>query len=174
MAEIEIVDRNKIVVGIALVDDTDYDLVSGFGWSLDKVTGYVTSTILHPLGGFRNDGRKRRLNVRMHTIILGLQYGDGLRGDHIDHNKLDNRRENLRLVTHAENMQNQSSTRNSSSGYRGVSWDSNTGKWRARCVFGGMAYRLGSYWTEEEAHEVISTWRREHVPFAVEVVSSDR
>ena len=73
--------------------------------------------------------------------------------DHINHDKLDNRRENLRLCTHAENMQNVPNYSRGKSKYKGVSFDDRkrVKKWRALIVFEKKQIYLGMHLTEEDA-----------------------
>jgi hypothetical protein len=66
--------------------------------------------------------------------------------DHINHNSLDNRRDNLRAVTHQINMANLK--REKASSYRGVSWNSHDRRWRASIEIGGHKYHLGSHKTD--------------------------
>ena len=80
-----------------LVDDIDAKFVTGFYLSLVG-TGYVRCTER----GWKNRGRSEYL----HRKIMGLQKGDKRQVDHKNHNKLDNRRSNLRVVDQATNQQN--------------------------------------------------------------------
>jgi hypothetical protein len=113
-------------------------------------------------------------NVYLHRAVLGLVPGDGLEGDHIDRNKLDCRRSNLRIVTHAQNQQNLSPRSNGSSRYRGVSWDRRSGRWYAYGHANGKMVNLGLFADELEAAEVASAHRREHQPFSNEPASAGR
>jgi hypothetical protein len=99
--------------------------------------------------------------VYLHRQILGLRQDDPRKGDHINGDTLDNRRANLRIVTVAENAQNQGS-RGGSSRHRGVCWDKARGKWMAQA--GGRT--LGRFDSEDEAAAVASAWRAEHMPFS--------
>lgn len=71
--------------------------------------------------------------------------------DHINRDKADNRIENLRAATNAENHQNKASCVNSSSRFVGVSWESRTGKWQAQITTNGNRKYLGSFSTEDLA-----------------------
>ncbi len=73
----------------------------------------------------------------------------GLRVDHIDGNKLNCRRANLRTCTHAENIRNRKKHKNGSSRFKGVHNDGV--RWRARIKLNGKAKSLGTYRTEIEA-----------------------
>ena len=72
------------------------------------------------------------VQLLMHRFLLNPN--SNLEVDHINHNGLDNRRNNLRLVTHAENQQNKKGPQisNITGGVRGVSWDKNRGMWKAQ------------------------------------------
>lgn len=69
--------------------------------------------------------------------------------DHINRDKLDNRPENLRLATTAQNRANTGKQRNNSTGYKGVFLDK--GKFRAKIKTNGTQCFLGSYGTAEAA-----------------------
>lgn len=71
--------------------------------------------------------------------------------DHINGDKSDNRVENLREATNAENHQNKTSRINSSSRFVGVYWGARAGKWQAQITTNGNRKYLGSFHTEESA-----------------------
>jgi len=79
--------------------------------------------------------------------------------DHINRDRFDNRIVNLRLVTHSENMQNRKLQINNKSGFRGVSWDSKYGKWRARINSQGKCINLGYHDTAEKASKAFELAR---------------
>jgi hypothetical protein len=76
---------------------------------------------------------------------------DGLLVDHRNCDGLDNRRENLRLATHAENMLNRRKRKNTSSKYIGVSFYKRNGKWDSRIYHRGKVILLGRFDNEIEA-----------------------
>lgn len=92
---------------------------------------YVVSVI--------RDGNKYR-QVRLHRFITNCP--EGYVPDHINHNTLDNRKSNLRIVPQAVNLQNKNGAyKSSKSGVRGVYWHKVTGKWYARvCLNGKEVY----------------------------------
>lgn len=98
--------------------------------------------------------------LHMHRVVLGLQKGDALEGDHINGDKLDNRRSNLRALTRAQNAQN----RPAQHGVRGVSRAGR--KWRVQIGLDGRNHHVGMFSTEEEAAVAAADWYAEHVPFA--------
>jgi hypothetical protein len=83
----------------------------------------------------------------MHRVILNAP--KGLMVDHINHDTLDNRKENLRIVTNQQNTFNQK-LKNHSSKYKGVTWNSNSEKWCARIRHNKPIY-LGLFKDEKEA-----------------------
>ena len=81
----------------ALIDNADYKLVSRYNWHIIKnaTCQYAHCSLWNP-----------RRSLLMHRLILNLFKGDGKIVDHINRNSLDNRRCNLRIVSHAENLRN--------------------------------------------------------------------
>lgn len=89
----------------------------------------------------------------MHREILGLQYGDPRKGDHIDSgNTLLNIESNLRIVNSSQNAQNKRMDRNASSGFKGVYLDKRTGKYLVRIMLDHKSKHLGYTKTAEEGH----------------------
>lgn len=76
---------------------------------------------------------------------------DGLEVDHINRNKLDNRKSNLRIVTRQQNMCNKGSYINSISKYKGVSWHKKDQRWYAQIRFNRQLYFIGSFENEDVA-----------------------
>lgn len=72
--------------------------------------------------------------------------------DHKNLNRSDDRWENLREATKAENGANRPLNRNSSSGFKGVSWDKGCNKWSAKIGFGGRKHHLGVFDAPEDAY----------------------
>jgi hypothetical protein len=149
--------RNRAgeVVAYATVDLADFARLNEHRWHLNYGR-YVA----------RWPPRPRRSKLLMHRVVLGLVDGDGMEGDHINRNPLDNRRSNLRVVTTAQNLQNTSSRRGSTSSLRGVSWDARAGKWRAQGQLRGRKHHIAHFASEAAAGAAALAWRRENLPFA--------
>jgi len=98
--------------GMVLIDREDLDLVKLFTWNLNPVTGYAQSKT--------REGREKAQAVYMHRIIMGAEKGDD-QIDHIDRNRLNNKKNNLRFVTWSENQLNRGLPKNNITGFRGVS-----------------------------------------------------
>lgn len=115
----------------------DVDLVSRFGWGIDT-SGYARSY----------DGTKK---VSMHRLIMGDSPSEELMVDHINNDRLDNRRENLRWVTKQQNLWNSRARKGTKSGYKGVSPTTSGKRWSSAIKVHGISYSLGNYDVEEEA-----------------------
>ena len=122
----------------AQVDSSDYAQVTKYRWYLD-IRGY----------SYKKGLNKNRLF--MHQFIMGA-YPDGKPEiDHIDGNKLNNRRGNLRFCTRAENSNNRRKYKNNTSGYKGISWNKQAKKWQCRLCFNSKAHYIGLYSDIKEA-----------------------
>ena len=123
---------------IVFVDAADYEWLSRHKWSLCG-NGYA--------GRFEH-GKL----IYMHREIM--QPPKGMVVDHIDGNRLDNCRSNLRIGTHSENMYNQAKRIGSASSFRGVFRRKKDGRCYAMIFFQGRAIWLGFYDEEVEAARV--------------------
>ena len=124
---------------VALVDDNVYEELVRYNWTADKhrKTCYARRNI--PVNG-------KKVKVYMHRQILGLKQGDGTTVDHINHDGLDNRHINLRIVSHATNLRHRNGLQpNNTSGYTGVWWSKQGKKWCAEIKMYGKKIYLGSY-----------------------------
>lgn len=109
----------------------DGDLIRVVTTSSRAVEGMVAGSLSGNGYLHINIGGRR---VKNHRIIWEMHNGkipDGMEIDHINHIKTDNRIENLRLVSHKQNLSNASLMADSSSGVSGVSWNRNRQKWHA-------------------------------------------
>lgn len=94
-------------------------------------------------------GRRNRGTYRLHREIMGVY--DSRIVDHINGNRNDNRKCNLRVVDTYQSSWNTSAQKNSTSKYKGVSWDKDRKKWLARIYHLGKTYHIGRYNTENDA-----------------------
>lgn len=127
--------KNQVVI----VDDEDYEYLNQFKWYLSYYGYAVRNTKME-------NGNKK--SIKMHREILKVQSNEFI--DHINHNRLDNRKSNLRIATKSQNAAN-SKKRKSSSKFKGVSWIQILGKWRARIRVNGKSYHLGVFNNEIDA-----------------------
>lgn len=105
-----------------------------------------------------------------HRLAWMLHYGvdpGEMQVDHIDRNCLNNRIDNLRLATNAENTCNSKIRTTNRSGVKGVIWNKRAEKWVAKIHKDGVSHWIGTYDTIEEAAVAISGARqRLHGEFA--------
>ncbi len=139
---------------VALVDDADKDLAA-FTWHASGAApGYF-----YAARSYRKEGKQHR--VQMHRLIASRvgEIGPKMVVDHINGDTLDNRRENLRIVSQQVNIRNRkAANRTSVSGIRGVRFYRPNGKWAASISIreegrpnGQRTVHLGYFATAEEA-----------------------
>ena len=127
--------RIKLTQGrYALVDDNDYEYLSGFKWGYNRKRGYAVRTPPRSM--------EIRKSVYMHREIIKVP--PDMEIDYINNIKLDNRKKNLRICSHIENQRNLPLSRNTS-GYRGVSWHKPAHKWRATIKVNKKFKHLGLF-----------------------------
>ena len=122
------------------LDEDNYEkFVKGYRFVLSN-KGYVVYS-----------GTKDGLyNKSLHRIIMDAP--DDKMVDHINGNKRDNRRENLRLCNSSENNRNVGKKSTNTSGFKGVSWYKGEGKWRAQIRVDGKKKHLGYFDDPETAY----------------------
>ena len=130
--------------GFTLIDAEDLPMLSGHTWY--QHCGYA---------------RARGSDGEIHLSHLILPCPDGYEVDHINRNKLDNRKENLRIVTRSENCANRGSFSFSSSKYKGVHWSKKSGRWEAAIKKDGKQMYLGSFDDEIAAASAYNHFARE-------------
>ena len=117
----------------AIVDSTDYEFLSSFGWTAVRnsknTTTYASTT----------NGQ------RMHRMIMGAPAG--MEVDHLNMNGLDNRRANLRICTKSQNNANRRVQSNNKTGFKGVSLNRRRGyvRFEAMIYQGGKKTHLGTH-----------------------------
>lgn len=121
---------------VALVDDEDFDSLSKYKWHYSK-SGYAIRTVSY----------KPRISAYMHKIIVPFEGSV----DHINGNRLDNRKQNLRRCSHKENCRNQKLRVDSASGFKGVCWITSKRKYRAYINDSGKQIFIGYFSSALEA-----------------------
>lgn len=129
--------KNDNFVGNILFDSSDLEIISKYKWHIEINTHrgikYAVCT-------------QNRRTVRMHRLLLP----NSIQVDHINHNGLDNRRENLRPCNNRENNCNKKHSPN-----RGIRYHKN-GRFYVRIMVNKREISLGAYSTLEEAREARS------------------
>lgn len=132
---------------IALIDDCDSKFAK-FKWYVTR-QGYVIR--YHNYHG----------RTRLHNELLGISSRITLI-DHINRNKLDNRRENLRICNKAQNTINSPANKNNTSGYKGVTFCKKNGKWKAQLKVNYKNLNLGYRLTKIEAAKLYNEKAKEY------------
>lgn len=124
------------------IDDEDYSYLCKFGWSLYKSNGYV----------------RRFPDMLMHREIMNTP--KGMDTDHINRDRLDNRRCNLRICTRAQNMHNRAKRKiPTSSKYIGVS--KSFSRWATNINKDGELVTIGRFNTEIQAAMAYDLWAKD-------------
>lgn len=123
-----------------MFDLEDFPLIKDYTWHRSG-SGYAMTT-------------HQTETIRMHRLLLGLSnHTKSEEVDHKNHDRSDNRKQNLRVCTHQENMYNRVTPSNNTSGHIGVSYNRRNGKYRAYIGCYGKTISLGEYNTIQEAIE---------------------
>ncbi len=115
-----------------IFDREDYEKVSQYSWHVGTREGYLMAMIY---------GTKK--SILLHRLIMNEP--DGMVVDHMNHDPLDNRKCNLRLVTFSQNQMNRNQICKAKSGVTGVYQNRRSGKWMAYISVGGHQKNLGLY-----------------------------
>lgn len=139
----------KLKNGETIIDEQDLSLIKQHNWVIDS-RGYLVWKTM--------DKYRKNITKIFHRIVMDTP--KGMDTDHINGNKLDNRRSNLRICTHKENCQNVNKRLNTHSVYKGVTKDikAKTNQWVA--YVGGM--RIGQFSTELSAAMAYDIWAKDH------------
>lgn len=137
--------------GETKVDDEDYEFLSQWNWQ--NSGGYVRRTEYRANKKLAN-GKHQSINevFTMHRVINKTP--DGFDTDHINGDKLDNQRANLRTATRSQNAHNAGKKNNGSKTLAGVSWRKDRSKWRSYICVDGKDIYLGSFNNQEDAHNI--------------------
>ena len=143
----------------ALVDDEDYEAMARHNWSVSTNPSGTDYAVRNAKG---DHGRR---SIYMHREIAGAHRGQCV--DHINGNGLDNRRANLRLCVHRENIWNQKPRRTMNgvpvtSLYKGVYWNKRGLRWMARIRVAGHLSYLGLFTSEHDAARAYNAAALEH------------
>jgi hypothetical protein len=121
-----------------LIDEQDLPLIQGKVWCVSTL-GYIVARC-----------KETESTVYMHRLIMGNPEGKCI--DHINGNKADNRRCNLRLCDKAQNLRNMPKRIGKyTSLYKGVHFDKNRSKWKAEITFEYKNIHLGRFNSQIEA-----------------------
>lgn len=147
-AEIYLINKDNEIAAKALIDLDDVDKIKEYKWHLslsrDKYQ-YVISS---------------KGNTKLHRLIMNAPEGSVV--DHINHNPLDNRKNNLRICTNQQNVCNCELAKNNKSGYKGIYWNTERKKWQAQVTVNNKTISLGRFDNIEDAIEARKKAAEEH------------
>lgn len=130
----------------AIVDIDDYEELKQWRWSITS-NGYAKRC---------TKKNKTPVSHYMHRQIMGYPKGHV---DHINGDRLDNRRQNLRAITPSGNGLNRVElNKNNSTGHRGITWDKSRSKWAVMFMKNYKHIHLGRYDKLEDAIKVKESW----------------
>lgn len=124
----------------ALVDNEDYKHLNQWKWHYSQY-GYASRRYV------KSDGKITK--ILMHRQIFNANVGIEL--DHINGNRIDNRKHNLRICTRSQNAMNKYGSKNASSGYKGARWHKGAKKWIANIRVNKILIHLGYFINKEDA-----------------------
>ncbi len=142
IAIIKVENRKLKTIEYSLVSEEDYYKLIPITWYVNK-DGYADSSI-----------------ELMHRYIMNCESNDGNIIDHINKNKLDNRRDNLRFTTYGFNNRNKLKRSDCSSKYVGVYWRKDKEQWEAYITIKGKRIQIGYYDDEEDARDAYLDYYR--------------
>lgn len=117
------------------IDKEDFDRIKDRAWR-ESPYGYIISS-------------NKSDNIYLHRVIMDCP--ENLEVDHINHDKTDNRKNNLRTCSHQQNNYNKLMSKFNTSGHTGVQWDKRNNRWRSRISVNGKDIHLGLFKEYEDA-----------------------
>lgn len=127
-----------IIIQKILVDDDDFDYLNQWKWKIGK-RGYAVRGVYDHVC----NGKRLYKDVTLHRLVIRARPGEMV--DHINGDKLDNQKSNLRLCNHAENMRNTKLSTRNTSGYKGIYWHKRSQYWQAYITYNQKHMYLGRY-----------------------------
>lgn len=140
--EVELYDTYGIIhIGTSefIFDIEDLHIIESRNWYQDK-DGYLVSYYFYA---------GKRKCVRFHRIVMNAQPNQCV--DHINKNKADNRKQNLRYCSRIENDRNRGVYSTNSSGVTGVHFDKRRGRWIASITYNNKRIFIGRFYSKEDA-----------------------
>lgn len=125
-------------------DLEDYDIVKNYHWNERTPEGYVIATVWN---------NNKPSQISMHRLIM-QENGYDISGsdvDHRNHKTYDNKKSNLRVCRHYQNIIATKTYSNNTSGRKGVSWDKSRNKWTASITVNKKTHHIGRYDNFEDA-----------------------
>lgn len=143
-----------------LIDEEDCHLIEKYAWWVR----YDKHSKRYYVSGYEKHNESHKF-LQLHRIIMNCPIG--LCVDHINHDGLDNRKCNLRIVTHAQNQQNRTGANiNNKINARGVFFNKQTNKWGTQLKINGKKIYFGEYTNVNDAKQAAIEGRKKYLPFS--------
>jgi len=159
----EVTLRMKTGTHKILMDPADLHVLDEWStWAVASQSGYLL--------GIKNDSGGIVWSETLHKILIGPTV-KGFEIDHINQNRLDNRRRNLRVVTKSTNLHNgikykSYAKKNCSSKYRGVTWDKSVRDWKVQFRHKVLGLYIQKHFKDEkDAAKFYDYLRKKHLNF---------
>ena len=150
---------------MALIDADDLVALSSTSWCADLSSN---SRQVKAVRNSTPDEHGKRQLILMHRQVSKPLTGQDVdhrdQHRHFEHKIVDNRRENLRNVSHSQNLANQRPLVGCSSRFKGVTWDRQAEKWRAYIMVNKRRIHLGLFTNESEAAHAYNQAHQLHFP----------
>lgn len=130
IAEIVLYNKKGKEIAKTIIDAEDADRIKNHKWHMAK--GYVETS---------RNGK----NILLQNMIMNITSNKKQMADHKDRNTLNNRKSNYRLCSHVENCRNKGVSEANSSGFKGVYWHKNKGKWQSQIKINQNGIYLGLF-----------------------------
>lgn len=140
MKKIPLRNHKKEVIAFTKVDDEDFEDINKKSWYLTD-QGYAKSRVFPKL--------QKSYLVLLHRIIMKAKKGEMI--DHINQDRLDNRKINLRFCDKKTNGANMKKHKDNTSGYKGVYFEKTNKKWRGKITKQGKQFFTKSFLLKEDA-----------------------
>ena len=114
-------------------DKEDYKLISKYFW-MENDQQYIIAY-----------DSNRKKNIRLHRLIMNVLDDRRYEVDHVYHDTYDNRKRNLRLAFHSQNLKNLKTSKANSSGVKGIYFDKQLNKWRVQIRCDNKRIHVGVY-----------------------------
>lgn len=137
-AEIILRNRQEEEVGRAIIDLEDLSLIKEYKWYLNRVNNFV----------YADTGSN---SLYIHRLLMNVVFDNNFYVDHVDRNRLNNKRLNLRVCSNIENCRNRGKKGDCSSEYIGISWVKDKKRWFSYIWIEYKRISLGKYKTIEGA-----------------------
>lgn len=122
-------------------DKEDYNLISQYCWDIDNSNGYPKTI----------DRVNKTGKLYLHRLVMGCIKGDNKIVDHINRNRVDCRKSNLRIVNSTQSAINKGIRRDNTSGVRGVAFNNQCNKWEAYITINKKRKHIGLFDSFESA-----------------------